>query len=656
MSTARRTREASRRATLRAGGAALALTFALSLGVTAGVAQAVVVNDAGTQAGVALMPGTSLPGGMAVTTPSGCPNDPALTSDVAYFPGSNPLCYHAGGAILPQNETFAITWDANRSYWAGTRSYVQQFLKDVADGSATGQLSSPYALTTQYTDGRLNPDGSVQRAAYDSKYGGGCIDYGNPNNQPNQNTTCLYGNAVQTGPGTNFGGGCAAQVSGTSYNFSGPSNNDVCLTDDDIQHEIQSVATNTQMLSHLATKQEASTTVKYSPLVVVLLPPQVEMCLDTTGTLCSANSNATGKFCSYHSHVDVNGTDVAYVVQPWTALTNCDEPDATPIPQNPPVDQLASDVGQRLVSPISQGAIASIINPDLDGWYAAGNGSTGIGSEINDDNGCVPEGNSLDKVTVGSNPYLLQREWDNAAALETDPNTYFGCAPNVLLNPTFVVPSAVNQTDVVMFDGSTTASTLLVPNGNYKWTFGDGTSATGPSVVHSYNTAGTYSVTLNVTDRGGNQRSLTQTITVLGPTGQTPTPPTTVIPHPGGGSAPSPAFQVRLQLSPRSLKSVLRNGLSLQVRSNKVANGILTVSISRAEAKRLHIKVGRGRSVVIARGTTAGIRNGVSFLSLRLPHGIAAKLKKLRHATFTVRLSLVAAGGGHLAIDAAGRY
>jgi hypothetical protein len=96
--------------------------------------------------------------------------------------------------------------------------------------------------------------------------------------------------------------------------------------------------------------------------------------------------------------------------------------------------------------------------------------------------------------------------------------------------------------------------------------------------------------------------------------------------------------------------------MALQVHSNKVANGILTVSISRAEAKRAHIKAGRGSSVVIARGTTAGIRNGVSFLNLRLPAGIAKKLRKLRHATFTVRLSLVAAGGGHLAIDAAGRY
>jgi hypothetical protein len=101
---------------------------------------------------------------------------------------------------------------------------------------------------------------------------------------------------------------------------------------------------------------------------------------------------------------------------------------------------------------------------------------------------------------------------------------------------------------------------------------------------------------------------------------------------------------------------VLNHGIALQVRSNKVANGILTISISRALAKRAHIKVGRGRTVVIARGTTAGIHSGVSVLSLRLPAGIAKKLRKLRHATFTVRLALVAAGGGHLAIDAAGRY
>src|SRR5436305_14884458 len=149
MSTTRRTREASRRVAVRAGGAALALTVAISLAVTTSAAQAIVVADQGSNYGVALEPGTSLPAGVSpVTTGSGCPNDPALTSDLAFLTGSNPLCYHAGGAILPNNQTFAITWDAHRGYWAGTRSFVEQFIKDVADGSPSGSLSPPYGVTT----------------------------------------------------------------------------------------------------------------------------------------------------------------------------------------------------------------------------------------------------------------------------------------------------------------------------------------------------------------------------------------------------------------------------------------------------------------------------------------------------------------------------
>ncbi|HEY1591259.1 MAG TPA: hypothetical protein VGF81_05670 [Solirubrobacteraceae bacterium] len=65
-------------------------------------------------------------------------------------------------------------------------------------------------------------------------------------------------------------------------------------------------------------------------------------------------------FWSYHSRVDVGGAEVAYVVQPWTAFTSCDEPDAPPLVKAPTPQQLAINVGLRLVSPLSQtGSIPS---------------------------------------------------------------------------------------------------------------------------------------------------------------------------------------------------------------------------------------------------------------------------------------------------------
>ncbi len=76
LSTIRRPREASRRVGLRAGGAALAVSIVASLAITTSAAQAIVVNDAGTEAGVSLVPssrGNALPSGGSRRSPVRAP-------------------------------------------------------------------------------------------------------------------------------------------------------------------------------------------------------------------------------------------------------------------------------------------------------------------------------------------------------------------------------------------------------------------------------------------------------------------------------------------------------------------------------------------------------------------------------------------------------
>jgi hypothetical protein len=61
------------------------------------------------------------------------------------------------------------------------------------------------------------------------------------------------------------------------------------------------------------------------------------------------------------------------------------------------------------------------------------------------------------------------------------------------------------------------ASSSSDPDGavvGYAWTFGDGTTATGATVSHNYAAAGTYTVTLTVTDDGGLTGSVAQYVTV----------------------------------------------------------------------------------------------------------------------------------------------
>jgi hypothetical protein len=606
-------------------GIAIALTFVVSLLVVTSAAQAVVVNVSGVgRFGVALVPGTSTAGIPIATSSPPC-SDPWLSPDLT-LPATG-LCSH-GGPVIHNNETFAFTWDPDRRYWQTTRDYVEQFLRDVAN--ASGTLTSPYAVTGQYRDA----NGAAANA---SLYGGGCIDFGGVGG-----SACKFDNTDGTGVGHDYptSGGCTATGSNRFHEeLSGvfdSTPNDVCVTAAQLQGELAALISQTGLLTR--------TRLGYTPLVVLLTPPGVETCLNSAGTLCSANGASTGPFCSYHSQVNVGGAEVTYVVQPWTALTACDEPDAPLIPQPPEPDPFAKGVGLRLVSPLSQGELAAIVNPGLNGWFALN------GAEIND-NGCIPLDHQRDSVTVGSsaqNPYLLRREFNNAGVIETDPNAP-SCAPSVALAPTFVVPSAVTRGDAVQFDGSTTVSSLIVPKADYLWNFGDGTTAVGPSVVHSYANGGTYSVTLTVIDRGGNVRSLTQPIGVLGASGQpvSPPPPQT---HRG------PTLRVRLQLMPQGLQAMLRVGVAARVSSNEAANGLATLSISRQSAKRARIRVGRGETVVIGRGTVSRIKTGTVNLHMRLSRVMSARLRRLRHVTLTVRLALVDGGGAHLTIDAAGRY
>jgi hypothetical protein len=589
----------------------LAASSAVALAAAAG-AQAVVVdmNASGTSIpfnsqsqagyyGVALTPGFNdlATADIPVVTSSGPCEDPALTADFGTSLPANALCWH-GGSVIHANETFAMTWDPDRRYWEGTRDYVEQFLSNVA--ASSGADDSPYAVTPQYTDGS-------GRAGNNSTYGGGCVDFGDPGGY-----TCQFGDTNGSGVGNN-------------YPQSG------CLTDAQIQQELAGSGSWAGLIPSSGLRARIKS--GYSPLVVVMTPPGVEVCLDASAHLCSANSNSAVQFCSYHSQVDIDGTEIPYVVLPWAPETGCDEPDSPKITFPVDATTLATEVGQRLVSPLSQAEIAAITDPGLNSWF-------GLGGAESNDNGCDMLDKGVDTATLNGTNYFLQHEFNNGGTLVSDPNSP-ECAPVVDLEPTFVVPSTVNHGDEVEFDGSTTDSTLVVPKAGYYWSFGDGQSAYGPSVVHAYSKGGTYDVTLTVTDRGGDVAKLTQVLHVSGP----------------GTVSPKvrSSLKASLALMPESIHSVLNSGISMHVTVNETAAGFVSISIPRSEARKAHI-AGRGSSVVIGRGTVSRLKHGTASLRLRMSRSVAGKLKHLRQVTLTVRLQLVGTAGDHVAIDVAGRY
>ncbi len=95
-------------------------------------------------------------------------------------------------------------------------------------------------------------------------------------------------------------------------------------------------------------------------------------------------------------------------------------------------------------------------------------------------------------------------------------------APPEIINiePTVVIStstSAVGPAPLNMsFDGSGSRANGSATITNYLWSFGDGTSSTGATVTHSFKSAGTYAVTLTITD-SNNLSNSTSTPVIVTP-------------------------------------------------------------------------------------------------------------------------------------------
>ena len=353
----------------------------------------------------------------------------------------------------------------------------------------------------------------------------------------------------------------------------------------------------------------------------------------------------------------------------------------------------------------------TVTDPLLDAWQdASGNEATDecrdffapvLGGSVTANE--ETDAGTLFNQSLAGNSYYLNDAF-NLAALKL-PYPGIECLPGLRLEPKFTAPNPVNSGETVGFDGMESDITLdwgtaysggvAKPTyATYTWNFGDGTPVvTGfapgaPSVnspgaspcaapwpapcaagaFHSYQYGGVYTVTLTVTDTGGNTASTTESIVVDGPPAPSPAPPS---PGTGGSGAPAasgggsssgtgsatpgattkpplPAPVANQAILSSSLSKTLSGGLVVRYSVNQQVTGRFEVLLAASIARRLGLHPplamglpkGTPPQVVIAKAILVTTKGGRSTIKIQFGKVTAARLHRLRKVSLMLRLNL----------------
>jgi hypothetical protein len=391
--------------------------------------------------------------------------------------GGSGVTYH-GGPVVHGLTTYAIYWDPSGDFAASTEQLINGYLAGSAHDS--GGTANVFSVAAQYGDG-------AGTAGYTQTYGGSFIDRDPYPSVGDCSTT------TATAP--------------------------TCIEQSQELDEIDAfVAAN-----HLP--------IGTNDVYILLTPSSVVTCLDSSQS-CSTNS-----YCSLHSYETQGQSTLLYITIPFTLLDSASDAkscqdDGNAIVQSPNNDPGFGDVAIR---GLAHEELETITDPLLNGWFDA-NGNevadlcNGVAWSANAflplEGGSASDGTLYDQTIDGSH-YYLQGAWSNEAQ---------GCQLMSSLEPTIGgAPASVEVgTPITLTATPGTGATIE----SYAWSFGDGQTANGQSVAHSFATPGDYTVTLSLTDAFGNTGSATTQIVV------THSPGTTAGAS-GSSSAPKPRIVTR---------------------------------------------------------------------------------------------------------------
>ncbi|HZT93585.1 MAG TPA: hypothetical protein VE985_03805 [Gaiellaceae bacterium] len=261
---------------------------------------------------------------------------------------SNSPCW-----VMRRNTTYAIYWvPSGYSVDASYESGINQFLSDVA--AASGSQTNVYSVATQYFD-------ATGFVGYQSTFGGAYVD---------------------TNP---------FPTSGCDDSFHG-ARDSVCLTDGQLQTEIQNVVT--------AQGWQAGR----NALFLLMTPKGVGSCFDSSspdfGGQCTTNA-----FCAYHSGFSgTNSQPVLYANEPYDAgVSGC---------ANGPTPN--GDDADVEINTLSHEQNEAITDPWGNAWMDSGGDEIGdvcswqFGTPL----GTASNGQPYNQL-INGHPYALQEEYSN---------------------------------------------------------------------------------------------------------------------------------------------------------------------------------------------------------------------------------------------------
>ena len=240
----------------------------------------------------------------------------------------------------------------------------------------------------------------------------------------------------------------------------------VCLTDAQLSDEIRRVISVDHLPAH------------GNNIFVLLTPNGFGSCEDETSQAC-ALGGASGGYCGYHSST---GNGILYAVVPYNAVSgHCQS--GNPRPNSSTADPALSTVAheqiETITDPLGDAYIDSSGEEIADRCmtaYGPSRGGTGAGRW---------------NETIDHGHYWLQDVFARIG---------HRCEPRPSPDRVRIAVANIGRTLVAQ-------ARATMPGGKitaYRWWFGDGRSASGRSVRHTYARAGTYKLVLRATDSAGN--------------------------------------------------------------------------------------------------------------------------------------------------------